>query len=100
MTEAEKKIIEMSLTEIDRFCIKHFNQLKVGWICEIASQQCPESIKPGNFRLQIHKNCDTIRQTYTKQNIRLNKLKEDKVAELEQKLTMYDDDELHSLIRR
>ncbi|KAA6384661.1 MAG: hypothetical protein EZS28_019811, partial [Streblomastix strix] len=83
MTEAKKEIIEISLTEIDRFCIKYFKQLKVGWICEIASQYCPESIKPGNFRLQIHKNCDTIRQMHMKQNIRLYKLKEDKVAELE-----------------
>ncbi|KAA6392724.1 MAG: hypothetical protein EZS28_011749 [Streblomastix strix] len=56
MTEAKKEIIEISLTEIDRFCIKYFKQLNVGWICKIASQYCPESIKPGNFRLQIHKN--------------------------------------------
>ncbi|KAA6384392.1 MAG: hypothetical protein EZS28_020080 [Streblomastix strix] len=84
MTEAKNEIIEISLTEIDRFCIKYFKQLKVGWVCEIASQYCPESIKPSNFRLQIHKNCDTIRQMHMKLNIRLYKLKEDKVAELEQ----------------
>ncbi|KAA6387030.1 MAG: hypothetical protein EZS28_017444 [Streblomastix strix] len=83
MTEAKKEIIEISLTEIDRFSIKHFKQVKVGWICDISSQYCPEFIKPENFRLQIHKNSDTIRQMHMKQNIRLYKLKQDKVAELE-----------------
>ncbi|KAA6388598.1 MAG: hypothetical protein EZS28_015874 [Streblomastix strix] len=68
MTEAKKEIIE----------------LKVGWLCDEAQRYCPDSIKPGNFRLQIHKNCETIKQHRTKIFIRLCKIKEDKIAELEQ----------------
>ncbi|KAA6380598.1 MAG: hypothetical protein EZS28_023875 [Streblomastix strix] len=85
MTEAKKEIIEVSLTDIDRFCIKYFKQLKVGWLCELAQQQyCQDQIKPANFRLQIHKNCETIRQHVMRKNIRLYKIKEDKIAEVEQ----------------
>ncbi|KAA6319454.1 MAG: hypothetical protein EZS28_054814 [Streblomastix strix] len=68
MTEAKKEIIE----------------LKVGWLYDEAQRYCPDSIKPGNFRLQIHKNCETIRQHIAKKYLRLYKIKEDKIAELEQ----------------
>ncbi|KAA6400999.1 MAG: hypothetical protein EZS28_003466, partial [Streblomastix strix] len=69
MTEAKKEIIE----------------LKVGWLCELAQQQyCQDSIKPQNFKLGIHKNCETIRQHFRNKHLRLNKIKEDKIAELEQ----------------
>ncbi|KAA6361408.1 MAG: hypothetical protein EZS28_043065 [Streblomastix strix] len=84
MTGAKKEIIEVSLTDIDRFYIQYFRQLKVGWLCDEAQRYCPDSIKPGNFRLQIHKNCETIKQHRTKKSIRLYKIKEDKIAELEQ----------------
>ncbi|KAA6386193.1 MAG: hypothetical protein EZS28_018279, partial [Streblomastix strix] len=84
MTEAKKEIIEVSLTDIDRFCIQCFKQLKVGWLCDEALRYCPDSIKTANFRLQIHKNCETICQHVMKKNIRLYKIKEDKIAELEQ----------------
>ncbi|KAA6383440.1 MAG: hypothetical protein EZS28_021033 [Streblomastix strix] len=84
MNEPKKEIIEMSQTQIDRFCIKYFKQLKVGWICDIVLKFCPDSMKPGNFRLKIHKNCETIRQHIAKKYIRLHKIKEDKIAELEQ----------------
>ncbi|KAA6384453.1 MAG: hypothetical protein EZS28_020018 [Streblomastix strix] len=68
MTEAKKEIIE----------------LKVGWLCDEALRYCPVSIKPGSFRLQIHKNCETIRQHRMNKSIRSYKIKEDKIAELEQ----------------
>ncbi|KAA6402719.1 MAG: hypothetical protein EZS28_001760 [Streblomastix strix] len=68
MTEAKKEIIE----------------LKVGWLCDEALRYYPDSIKPQNFRLQIHKNCETIRQHRMKKQLRLYKIKEDKIAELEQ----------------
>ncbi|KAA6397863.1 MAG: hypothetical protein EZS28_006610 [Streblomastix strix] len=84
MTEAKKEIIEVSLTDIDRFCIQYFSQLKVGWLCDDAQRYCPDSIKLANFRLQIQKNCETIRQHHLKKNIRLYKHKEDKIAEIEQ----------------
>ncbi|KAA6376471.1 MAG: hypothetical protein EZS28_028001 [Streblomastix strix] len=84
MTEAKKEIIEVSLTDIDRFCIQYFKQLKVGWLCDEAQRYCPVSIKPANFRLQIRKNCEIIRQHIRNKNIRLYKIKEDKIAELEQ----------------
>ncbi|KAA6402154.1 MAG: hypothetical protein EZS28_002316 [Streblomastix strix] len=84
MTEAKKEIIEVSLTDIDRFCIQYYKQLKVSWLCDEAIRYCPDSIKLANFRLQIHKNCETIRQHVMKKNIRLYKIKEDKIAELEQ----------------
>ncbi|KAA6388724.1 MAG: hypothetical protein EZS28_015753 [Streblomastix strix] len=84
MTEAKKEIIEVSLTDIDRFRIQYFKQLKVGWLCDEALRYCPDSIKPGNFRLQIHKNCETIKQHRMKKTFRLYKIKEDKIAELEQ----------------
>ncbi|KAA6379167.1 MAG: hypothetical protein EZS28_025306, partial [Streblomastix strix] len=84
MTEAKKEIIEVSLTDIDRFCIQYFKQLKVGWLCDEALRYCPDSIKPGNFRLQIHKNCETIKQHRMQKTFRLYKIKEDKIAELEQ----------------
>ncbi|KAA6401426.1 MAG: hypothetical protein EZS28_003045 [Streblomastix strix] len=84
MTEAKKEIIEISLTDIDRFCIQYFKQLKVGWLCDEAQRYCPDPIKSGNFRLQIHKNCETIRQHRMMKQFRLYKIKEDIVAELEQ----------------
>ncbi|KAA6401302.1 MAG: hypothetical protein EZS28_003180 [Streblomastix strix] len=84
MTESKKEIIDISLTEIDRLCTKYFKQLKVRWICGIILQYCPNSIKPGNFRQQIHNNCETLRQHIAKKYIRLYKIKEDKIAELEQ----------------
>ncbi|KAA6376522.1 MAG: hypothetical protein EZS28_027951, partial [Streblomastix strix] len=56
---------------------------KVGQIYDVSSQYGPDSIKQGNFGLQIHKNCETIRQMHMKQNIRFFKLKEDKIVELE-----------------
>ncbi|KAA6384802.1 MAG: hypothetical protein EZS28_019670 [Streblomastix strix] len=68
MTEAKKEIIE----------------LKVGWLCDEALRYCPDSIKPGNFRLQIHKNCETIKQHRMNKSIRSYKIKQDKIAELEQ----------------
>ncbi|KAA6375974.1 MAG: hypothetical protein EZS28_028500 [Streblomastix strix] len=68
MTEAKKEIIE----------------LKVGWLCDEAQRYCPVSIKPGSFRLQIHKNCETIRQHIRNKHLRLYKIKEDQIAELEQ----------------
>ncbi|KAA6402074.1 MAG: hypothetical protein EZS28_002393 [Streblomastix strix] len=95
MTEAKKEIIELSLTEIDRFCIQYFNQLKVGWLCDEALRYCPDSIKPQNFRLQIHKNCETIRQHIRNKYLRLYKIKEDKIAELEQYV---EDDDNHVII--
>ncbi|KAA6376083.1 MAG: hypothetical protein EZS28_028390, partial [Streblomastix strix] len=67
ITEAEKEIIE----------------LKVGWQRDEAQRYCPDSIKLQNFRLQIHKNCETLRQHRMKKQLRLNKFKEDKIAELE-----------------
>ncbi|KAA6399533.1 MAG: hypothetical protein EZS28_004935 [Streblomastix strix] len=78
MTEAKKEIIE----------------LKVGWLCDEAQRYCPDSIKPGNFRLQIHKNCETIRQHTMKKNIRLYNINEDKLAELQQ----YVEDEINEEI--
>ncbi|KAA6388956.1 MAG: hypothetical protein EZS28_015519 [Streblomastix strix] len=62
MTEAKKEIIDASITDIDRFCIQYFKQLKVRWLCDDAQRYCPDSIKSGSFRLQIHKNYETIRQ--------------------------------------
>ncbi|KAA6393503.1 MAG: hypothetical protein EZS28_010967 [Streblomastix strix] len=84
MTEAKKEIIEISLMDIDRFCIQYFKQLKVGRLCDEAQRYCTDFFKPGNFRLQIHKNCETIRQHTMKKHLRLYKIKKDKIAELEQ----------------
>ncbi|KAA6384943.1 MAG: hypothetical protein EZS28_019531 [Streblomastix strix] len=94
MTEAKKEIIEVSLTDIERFCIQYFKQLKVGWLCHEAQRYCPDSIKPANFRLQNHKNCETIRQHIKNKNIRLYKIKEDKIAQLKQ----YVEDDVNEVI--
>ena len=77
MTDAKEDIIRASLSVIEDWICRHYDELIEGMPCSEARLHKPNEIKQSSFYLMINEKCEHTRKTVNKKQIYVYKLKQE-----------------------